>query len=613
MRPRDTVGFAGFVSRAVLAAAVFSLALNLLMLTVPLYMTSVYDRVLSSRSAETLLMLTLVAVGALLLVGVLEAVRQVVLTRLGARLEAQWGGPVLGASLRLAQRGPDVQGLRDLAALRQFLSTPLVGVLFDAPVAPLYLALVFLVHPSLGWLTVAAAVLLIGISVLNQKLARQPLKDASRFGMLALQTAQMQVRNAEVIRAMGMFGPGVAAWGKQNARAMAASEVAARRNALLSGVTKCVRLLLQVAVLGYGAYLVLADQNLSAGIIFAASIISGRALAPLDQAIGGWRSFDQAWQSYRRIKDLLKAAGPEPAPMLLPEPRASLVAEKLVYSPRPGAEPVVKGLSFAIEPGEILGILGPSGAGKSTLARLLVGALKPTAGLVRIGGDDLAHWAPEVLGPHLGYVAQDVELFSATVAQNIARMQASPNAEAVVEAAQLANCHQLIQRLPEGYNTVLGPLGHALSGGQRQRIALARAFFGRPKIVVLDEPNASLDNEGEQALIAALVQAREAGILCVVITQRTSIMPALTKLMILRDGRIEAFGSKEDVLQSQHRPAAQRDGKSGAVPPPIPPITGTATGTGNSSIKPGPATAARSGESIMAVSPAIQVVSARGN
>lgn len=563
--------FPTFFRRAFWAVGAFSLALNLLMLTQPLYMTSVYDRVLSSRSTETLLMLTIVALGALALVGLLEAIRQVVLTRLGARLEAEWGGPVLGASLKLAQRGaPDVQALRDLSQVRQFLSSPLVGAFFDAPIAPIYLALVFLIHPNLGWLTVGAAILLIGISVLNQQLAKGPLKEASKYGMLALQSAQVQARNAEVIRAMGMFGEGVQAWGEQNAKAMAASETAARRNAILSGLTKFLRLLLQVSVLGYGAFLVLSDHNLSGGIIFAASLISGRALAPLDQTIGGWRTFEQAWQSYKRIRDLLKAAGPEQAPMPLPAPKASLSAEKLVYAPGPGTEPIIKGISFAIEPGEIIGIIGPSGAGKSTLARLLVGALRPVAGLVRIGGDDLAHWAPEALGPHLGYVSQDVELFPATVAQNIARMTMSPDPALVVRAAKLANCHELIQRLPKGYDTMLGSMGHSLSGGQRQRIALARAFFGDPKIVVLDEPNASLDNEGEQALIAALVEARKAGITCVVITQRTSIMPALTKLMILREGRVEAFGPKEEVLQGQIRPAPNAAPNPGTARPPMP-------------------------------------------
>jgi ATP-binding cassette subfamily C protein len=542
--------------RGLWIVGLFSLALNLLMLTVPLYMTQVYDRVLSSRSEETLLMLSVVAVGALLVVGILEIVRQMVLTRTGARLETALGGRMLDASLQTAQRGgPDIQGLRDLGQLRQFVSSPLVSALFDAPVAPLYLGVVLLIHPHLGWLSLGAAVLLILVSVVNQKLTSKPLAESAQYGMTALQKAQAQTRNAEVIRAMGMFSNAVASWGEDNAKAMVASDIAGRRNALLSGLTKFLRLALQIAVLGYGAYLVLADNSVSAGIIFAASIISARALAPVDQAIGGWPNFVAALQAYRRVKQLLAASSGPAIPMPLPPPRARLSAEKLIYAAAPGTEPIIKGLSFAVEPGDAVGVIGPSGAGKSTLARLLVGALQPTAGVVRIGGDDLRHWSSEALGPHIGYIPQDVELLPATVAQNIARMSAAPDAAKVVEAAQLANCHELIQRLPKGYDTLLGPQGHALSGGQRQRIALARAFYGRPKIVVLDEPNASLDAEGEQALTSALIEARNNGMTCVVITQRTAVVRALSKIMVLKEGRIEAFGPREEVLQQQIRPA----------------------------------------------------------
>lgn len=565
--------------RGLWAAGMFSLALNVLMLTVPLYMLQVYDRVLTSGSEDTLLMLTIMAVGALSVIAVLEIVRQLVLTRTGARLESALGEPVLDASLQVAQQqGSDPQGLRDLGQVKQFVSSPLVSALFDAPVAPLYIALVYLLHPHLGWLTLGMAILLVAVSLLNQQLTRAPLAEASRRSIDALQKAQAQARNAEVIRAMGMFSNAISAWGRDAAQAMIVSDRAGRRNALLTGATRFLRLLLQIAVLGYGAYLVLTDATLSAGIIFAASIISARALAPLDQVIAGWRSFAGALQSWRRLKDLLASVPAGPKPMALPAPDASLSAEKLVYSPEPGIDPIIKGLSFRIEPGEVVGIIGPSGAGKSTLARLLVGALKPSGGVVRVGGDDLAHWSAEALGPHLGYVPQDVELFPATIAENIARLAASPDPEKVIAAARLANCHELIQRLPKGYDTLLGPQGLVLSGGQRQRIALARAFYGSPKVVVLDEPNASLDGEGEQALIGALLQAHQAGITCIVITQRTSVVPALTQVMVLRDGRIEAFGPREQVLAQQIRtatsggqpvaPAAERGGTE--VPPPAP-------------------------------------------
>jgi ATP-binding cassette subfamily C protein len=559
------------IGLSLVAVGIFSLALNLLMLTVPLYMTAVYDRVLSSRSIETLIMISVVAVGALIITSILDSARQIILTRVGARFEAELGGPVLAASLKFSQRtGGDVQGLRDLSQVRQFLSSPLVGVLFDVPLAPFYLILVYMVHPQLCWLTVGAIIILILLSILNQQLTKRPLQDVQFHGTQALLNAQVQARNAEVVRAMGMFGAGVQAWGGHNAKAMAASDVAARRNAILSGVTKFLRLMLQVSVLGYGAYLVLSDHNLSGGIIFAASIISARALAPLDQAIGGWRTFEQAIQSYRRVRELLKQAGTDAATSTLPAPVGSLSVEKLAYAPRPGTEPIIKGIQFQISPGDIVGIIGPSGAGKSTLARLLVGAIRPTVGLVRIGGDDLLNWSPEALGPHLGYLSQDIEMFPATVAQNIARMNASPDFERVLAAAKLANCHELIQRLPQGYDTLLGPQGTALSGGQRQRIALARAFFGNPKIVVLDEPNASLDSEGEDALVAALIHAGKIGITCVVITQRTSLNAALRTLIVMREGRIEAIGPRDEVLrqvQDTSRRAAATEPSTEQVAP----------------------------------------------
>ena len=549
----------GACRRALLMAVPFSLALNILMLTVPLYMTAVYDRVLTSASVETLLMLTLLAIGALALASLLEMVRQVVLQRAGARLEIGLGAQTLAASFATGGKGGgDLQGLRDLGQLRQFLTSPMTGALFDLPVAPLYLALVFAIHPQLGWLMLAAAAVLVLVSFANQWATAAPLAESGREGLSALQRAQAQARNAELLRAMGMFGNALKVWGEANARSVAAWDTAGRRNAFWTGVSRFVRMMLQIATLGYGAYLVLTSQGaLTAGIIFAVSIISARALAPLDQVIGGWKGLVAARQAYRRLRALLDAAERRAEPMLLPTPKAYVGAHRLVYSAAPGLEPILKGLTFSIPEGEIVGIIGPSGAGKSTLARLLVGAIRPTGGVVRIGGDDLAHWTPEAIGPHLGYLPQDVELFPASVAQNIARLAPDPDPAQVVAAARLANCHELIQRLPGGYDTLLGPNGHMLSGGQRQRLALARAFYGAPRVVVLDEPNASLDGEGDQALIDALGMAREAGITCLVVSQRASIMPAVTQVMMLRDGRLEDFGARDEVLQKQIRPVGR--------------------------------------------------------
>lgn len=538
--------------QALAIAALFSLALNILMLAIPLYLTQIYNRVLSSRSVETLVMLTIIVLGALMMIGVFEAVRQILLARAGARLETALGASVLGASLQAAGNGnQDVQGLRDLAQIRQFLSSPLTGAMFDAPVAPFYFALLFLVHPHLGWLAVGIALLLISVAIANQRLSRSPLSKASRHGMTALQRSLVQARNAEVIRAMGMLSNSVASWGTENADSMIAADVAARRNAIFAGLGRFLRLSLQIGILGYGAWLVLSNSGLSGGIIFAASIISARALAPLDQAISGWRNFVSAREAWERVKSLTRASSTSSPSMPLPAPAACLSAEKLAYCPHPGSVPIIKGVTFKIEQGDGLGIIGPSGAGKSTLARLLVGAIQPSMGIVRIGGDDLCHWDCEALGPHIGYLPQEVELFPVSVAQNIARMVPDPDPEKIVAAARLANCHELIQSLPQGYDTMLGAQAHILSGGQRQRIGLARAFYGTPKVVVLDEPNAFLDDIGERALIEALEAARGAGITFVVVTQRSSLLPVCSKIMVIRSGLVQAFGERDAILKQQ--------------------------------------------------------------
>jgi ATP-binding cassette subfamily C protein len=536
-------------------AVLFSLALNLLMLTVPLYMAAIYDRVLSSRSQETLLVLTIIAFGAIGLAGVLEAIRQIVLSRTGTRIETTLGATVLGVSLGSENSG-DIQGLRDLGQLRQFISSPLLCALLDAPVAPLYFALLFLIDARLGWLATGVGAAILIVALLNLQLSKKPLAEAAAQSAAALLTAQAHVRNSDVVRAMGMFANSVSAWGASNRSALAAYDRAALRNALLNGLTQWMRLALQLGILGYGALLVMTDNMLSAGIIFAASVVSARALAPINQIVGGWRSLVQSRQAWQRVRRQIASAGDATDPMPLPAPRASIAVEKLIYRPLSSIDPILKGISFDIEPEDVVGVIGPSGAGKSTLARLMVGALQPTAGKVRIGGDDLANWPSDALGPFIGYLPQDVELFPGTIATNIARLDPEPDGDKVVAAARLANCHELIQRLPNGYDTVLGPQGFTLSGGQRQRVALARAFYGSPRLAVLDEPNASLDGEGEEALIAALKDAHAAGITCVVITQRPSVLMVMTKVMIVRDGRIEAFGAKEDVLQPQVRPVA---------------------------------------------------------
>ncbi len=544
-------------ARGLVSIGLFSLALNFLLLAVPLYTLSIYDRVLTSRSGDTLIMLSVLAVAALVIVGVIESVRQLMAARLGARLETVLGGPLLDTALRSEDPAlGDVQPLRDLSTVRHAISSPLVGAIFDLPVVPLYLGLLFLVHWQLGWLALAFTVIIAIVAYANERLTAAPLAETSRQASIALQKAQAHARNSEVIRAMGMNPATLASWGENNARSLAAADRAALQNAVFNGAGQVLRLVLQIGIIGYGAYLVLLDASVSAGILFAAALVSARALAPINQIIAGWRTLASVAEAWGRIARAVSFMPTGQPPMELPAPDATIAVEKLVYRANDNSEPILKGISFAIEAGEIVGLVGPSGAGKSTLARLIVGAMRPTAGIVRIGGSDRAHWLPEDLGPYIGYVPQDVELFPASVAQNIARMSPEPDSGKVVAAARLANCHDLIQRLPKGYNTLLGTNGYGLSGGERQRIALARAFYGEPRIVVLDEPDASLDTRGEEALFGALQQARAAGITCVVITQRMAVVPALTKIMFMRGGRIEAFGPRDEILQKQLRAAA---------------------------------------------------------
>lgn len=530
-------------------AGLFSVAVNLLMLTVPLYMIQVFDRVLSSGSIDTLVMLTIIALGAIVLFGLFECLRSLLLARTGARLEATLGGPLLAASITNRTMGDrsEAQGLRDLAQLRSFLSGPVVSTLFDVPMMPLYVLVVFLIHPSLGWIMLVGAIILFGIAVVNQLASRAPLALQNKHMSAALETAQAHVRNAEVVQAMGMFPESVTAWGKENAQALRAMLSASSRNAALAAFSKVFRLFLQVGLLGFGAWLVL-QEELSAGMIFASTLVGARALAPVDGAISSWQALVQARAAYRRIQFYLESAGDFSPRTELPDPKGDVAAEQVAYVPRKGAKPVLKGVSFDIKAGEAIGVVGPTGAGKSTLARLLVGALPATAGAVRLDGSDIANWDRDQLGRQIGYLPQDVELFPGTIAENIARLRTDATSEDVIAAAELAHVHDLIVSLPEGYETRIDPSGFELSGGQRQRIALARAFYGTPRMVVLDEPNANLDDAGEQALMRALRDAKNRGITTIVIAHRPAIIEIVDRILVLRDGMIEMYGPKAEVL-----------------------------------------------------------------
>jgi len=532
----------GFVS-----VGVFSVVINLLMLTIPIYLFQLSDRVLTSRNTDTLIMLTVVAIGAILAMVALDMMRRLMLSRIGTRLETTLAGPALAGALN-GQAGPTAaQALRSLQQVRNFIIGPVMPLMFDAPLAPLYFFVVFLIHPTLGFIAVGAGLLLCVVAIINQQVTASPFAEAGGHNQSAENQAEALSRNSQALSGMGMMNEGITLWGQSNAQALTSLIRAQDRNAYLSGFSKGVRLLTQIAVLGTGAYLALQAQ-ITGGMMIAASIIAGRALAPIEGAIEGWRSFVQARQSYKRVKSLIEPLKNQETRLWLPDAKGELHVEKLLYVPKGGRDPVLNGVNMLLEPGEALAVVGPSGGGKSSLARILVGGIAQTAGKVRLDGAELKNWNPRQLGETIGYLPQDVELFPGTIKANIARLREDASDAEIYRAAQLAGVHEMILRLPQGYETMIDADGSPLSGGQRQRVGLARAFFGTPKVLVLDEPNANLDIEGETGLRAALQHAKEQGITVVLITQRLAILEAVDKVMVLQDGRIAGFGPAREII-----------------------------------------------------------------
>lgn len=522
--------------------AFFSFFINLLTLTSSIYMMQVYDRVLGSRSGPTLLYLTLFAGACLATLAALEVVRSRLLVRLGTRFDAQLSGLVFMRTLTAGRSG---QGLRDLDQLRTFLTGPHILSLLDAPWMPIYIGLVYLLHPWLGHVALVGGVLLFLLALWNERDTREPIGEAGKQMAASTQFAEVSARNAEAVRAMGMLPGLTALWRKRHDLGIGLQGVASDRAGNVAAVAKALRFFLQIAILGVGAWLVI-QQECTGGVMIASSIIMGRGLAPVEAAIGGWRGFLQARESYGR---LLKGFGTDAADaptMPLPKPDGKLVFEGVSGGPPDLRKFTVQGLSFSLEPGVVLGITGPSAAGKSTLARLAVGVWRPGAGVVRLDGANIADWNREDVGPHIGYLPQDIELFPGTVAENIARFGAV-DADRVVDAAQLAGAHQVILELPQGYDTPIGPAGVNLSGGQRQRIGLARAFYGRPPLIVLDEPTSNLDAEGEGAVRQAMEALRGQSTM-IVIAHRPAVLGGTDQLMVVFKGQIANFGPTSEVM-----------------------------------------------------------------
>lgn len=538
---------------------VFSLVINLLMLTGPLYMMLVYDRVLTSQSESTLVSLTLLIAGLFLIMGLLSAVRSKILVRIGSRINLCLSERVFEAHIKksAARNGKGQDGVRDLQTLREFLSGTGPSTLFDAPWTPVYIGVVFLLDPLLGWVATGGAVLLMVIALLNEFVTRGNLAKATRALAESNEIVADGRNNAEVLASMHML-PGIYRhWQKLQHHALELQNKASDHSANFTSMSRTIRLMLQSAILGAGAYLAINDV-ISPGSMIAASLIMGRGLAPIEQAIGSWRQFIAARGAYRRTKELLQEFPEAEQRTQLPAPKGKLSVEKL-FAGIPGKDGnvlILSNITFHLSPGEALAVIGPSASGKSTLARLLVGAWPPAHGHVRLDAADLWQWDREQLGHYIGYLPQDVELFNGTVRENIARFAEDAEDGAVVAAAMNAGAHEMILALPDGYNTTIGAGGRLLSGGQRQRIALARALFGDPALVVLDEPNASLDAVGEEALSQTIKRMKERGQTVVVVAHRPSAVTQADKVLVLDGGKVAAFGPKNQVFASLSDQAA---------------------------------------------------------
>ena len=544
--------------RAFFNIGLFSAVINLLMLAPALYMLQVYDRVLASGNEMTLLMLTLMILGLFGLMGALEWVRSQVVIRLGTQMDMRLNQRVYDAAFeaQLSTGSPAAgQALNDLTSLRQFATGNALFAFFDAPWFPVYLWVIFMFSPWLGLLALGGAVLLMLLAWLNQRVSQGPLKAASELSVEATQQASAHLRNAEAIEAMGMLGTLRGHWLAQHTAFLAQQNLASEKTASVGAWSKGVRLALQSLVLGLGALLAVQGQ-ITAGMMIAGSILMGRVLSPIDQLIGVWKQWTSARLAYQRLESLLQAHPARPPRMALPVPRGELAVEQLSASAPGTRRATLSNLSFTLPAGQVLGVIGPSGCGKSTLARLLVGVWQPLAGKVRLDGAQLSQWDKQQLGPHLGYLPQDIQLFAGTIAQNIARF-AQVDADKVLAAAQMAGVHSLILQMPEGYDTRLGDGGAGLSGGQKQRIGLARALYGLPALIVLDEPNANLDEAGEQALLQAIAQLKQLKRTLILITHKPNVLTLTDQLLILREGQLQAYGPTAKVLAAP-KPAAPK-------------------------------------------------------
>ena len=546
-------------------AATFSFFSNVLYLALPLYTYQVYGRVMVSQNIPTLIILTLITLFVFGVSSAIDDYRARILINYGVMLDQRVSGKVFSALFDASVRGDSgarAQALRDLDQFRQTLTGIAAAAFFDVPWIPVFLFVLFLIDPAVGFVTTFGAVVLLGLALLQERTIRPIQRDAGDAQLRSYAFTDAALRNGEVVRAMGMLPTLGASWASHRAVTIERGATAAEHSNAFTDIIKAVRMGIQVLIIAIGAYLIIKGK-LHQGMLFANMILASRALQPIEKIVGSWDPLNNMVRAHARLMQLLSKAEPSTAATALPRPKGRLAVEALNYAP-PGANKLLLGnINFSLEPGETLGVIGPSGAGKSTLARLLVGIWRPVNGVVRLDGADVFSWDRADFGRYVGYLPQDTELFAGTIRDNIARFRSDVSDEEVVNAAQLAGVHDLVLRLPKGYETDVGDGGHTLSAGQRQRVGLARTMLGNPAFIVLDEPNASLDAEGEDALLQALDAMKANGATVVIISHKPSIFRAADKMLVLRDGRIELFGPRDQVMSRLMKPTEVRAVEAG--------------------------------------------------
>lgn len=538
-------------------ALVFGCIVNLLMLATPIYSMQVLDRVISSNNTTTLFMLTVVILLALALLSLVQSARSFAMTRMGDWFEQQLSSRLFAASVKaslITRGGGGSQQLRDLQTVKTFLTSPAMISILDIPWAIIFIIVLFIIHFYMGVMTVIGGAILLGMAILSDKLTKSLHDTSNDHFISSMRQVDQATRNAEVIHVMGMMPEIDKNWQETNLKVQNNQNLVSDRQNILSEFTKFIRMMLQILVTGIGAYLVI-NREMSVGAIIACSSLSGRALAPFEQAIMSWKSLINCRKSYQRLQESFSKFITDEEKMHLPTPAGRVTVENVFFAPPGMQKHIVKGINFSINAGETLVIIGPSASGKTSLAKLIVGAWTPQIGSIRVDEASLNDWDRVQLGQYVGYLPQDVELFSGTVRQNIARMNKKADSEAVIAAAQLAGVHEMILQLPKGYDTEIGADGSTLSGGQRQRLGLARAFYGDPKILVLDEPNSNLDSFGEIALSAALSRAKEKNITAIVISHRTSLLSVADKILAIKDGMVALFGPRDEVIEKMNQAA----------------------------------------------------------